>query len=283
MVNLKEWGRGKRILPPARKAEMERLIKLHSEQRRHKRKLAGVAPKHNCDLVIIDDVSIPEIKHVRFEANQNIFFANVLNTFVPAARKPVSPFYSGIGFGQALKKRGFKLIGQGMYSCVYHKEGSSRVIKVSTNMDNWVDYILWSSKKGYAGKFSPMIYSYKVIKGTQQSFYVAVMEKLETTLGKLKGNHDHTLTDKIFERAVKYENPKALILLDMLQPGMNTFAEDFRYTFANKDYDLDLHGGNFMLNKEGSVILTDPVTGTRKYSGTRLRHKDLTPEVQLAA
>lgn len=268
MINIDNWGRDKRILPPARKAQMERLIKLHSEQRRRKRKLAGVDPKP-----------------IKFKA---VHVSNLINAIVgsPVAvvsRKPLSPFYSGIGFGQALKKRGFKLIGQGMYSCVYHKEGSSRVIKVSTNMDNWVDYILWSSKKGYAGKFSPMIYSYKVIKGKQQSFYVAVMEKLDTDLRHLKGNHEHTLTDKIFERAVKYENPKALILLDMLQPGMNTFAEDFRSNFTGKEYDLDLHGGNFMLNKEGSVILTDPVTGTRKYSGTRLRHKDLTPEVQLAA
>lgn len=279
MVNLKEWGRGKRLLPPARKAQMERLIKLHSEQRRRKRKLAGVARSEEEFVwkpILGKAEKKPAVKQIKVHQDRIIF--EDIDLFVPHAREPVSPFYSGRGFGANLQKRGFKLIGQGLYSCVYHKEGSSRVIKVSTNMDNWVDYILWSSKKGYAGKFSPMIYSYKVIKGHQQSFYVAVMEKLETTLGRLKGSHDHTLTDKIFERAVKYENPKALILLDMLQPGMNTFAEDFRYTFANKDYNLDLHGGNFMLNKEGSVILTDPVTGTRKYSGTRLRHKDLTPE-----
>jgi len=112
----------------------------------------------------------------------------------------ISPFKCPFNFIHKLEKRGYKVLGRGAYSTVLGKEGSSRVIKVSRSLDDWIDYIQWGAANGYAGNFVPRVYSWKRHERTEKNEHaewcrtndwsVAVVERMADTCS----NHKHDMS-----------------------------------------------------------------------------------------
>lgn len=176
-------------------------------------------------------------------------------------------FTSAYAFGVRLQKKGFKKLGSGLYSVVYGHPSSDKVIKVSHREDNWIDYVKWGADKGYAGDIVPKVYSYKKIRASNSEyghFSVAVVERLEATLA----DHDHEIVKKnkdsysvicdLMWRGLQ-GNDIALITADYVKPGIAKFGEEMREEFGT-NCGYDLHKGNWMVRKNGGVVLTDPIT-----------------------
>jgi len=191
--------------------------------------------------------------------------AFVLIDTAAAAEKPQvepqqasSKWRDGEHFIAHLLKRGFEKIGAGCYSTVLAKPGSDRVVKVSRQIDNWLDYVVWAAKRGHAGKFAPVVHSYRVVQGKHDKFYVAVVERLKQTLSSVEFSHRETY--RAYEKLRRYMdggNENAGIDADLVLPGGLRFAMDFKRNFRGR---FDLHANNWMVRKDGSVVCTDPLT-----------------------
>lgn len=187
-------------------------------------------------------------------------------------------FKNADGFIKALMAKGYKEIGSGYYSSVLAHPNSDKVIKVSkrAHSDGWIDYVKWADSKGYAGTFAPLVHSYKFIKTRERGYWswddenkdqngfgIAVMERLDKTLHKV---HE-TRNAKFFGEAVKftlnYNNELSAKFVDQYVPGFNKFLIELRQEFKS----LDIHDGNFMVRKDGSLVVTDPVSASGKKKG----------------
>ena len=167
-------------------------------------------------------------------------------------------------YQKKLQKHGFEVIGSGAHSSVYARKGSDRVLKVNYVNDNWPDFAKWAIDKGYAGTFAPKIYSLK----QHKRFYVCSMERLDKTMQAAGRKHPLAPAVDVFNFAC-HANDNAKAILDLLVPGMDKFGEDLTAEFKT---DLDIHAGNFMLRKDGSLVAVDPVYG--RSSGKTYRIKN---------
>lgn len=189
----------------------------------------------------------------------------------------LTPFKSSKHFAHFLKKKGFETLGNGYYSSVYSHPKSDRVIKVmhKTEEDGWLSYVKWAAKEGYIGTHAPKVYSYKWVKtkgnDEQKGFGVAVMERLEKTVGMCRRREDTRFLREAFDYAME-GNSLATQLLEQRCPGMTRFGILLKEKFAGH---LDMHGGNYMVRKDGTLVVTDPVSSMKQEKTTeRLRSKD---------
>jgi len=148
-------------------------------------------------------------------------------------------------YGEFLLRHGFDHIGHGLFSNVYAKPGSTRVIKIGTGTDAWTHYALWGTAKRYAGTFSPKVYSLKF----HHDFYVAVMERLVCTL---RDSSEHSHQVRLYERMC--HTMQGYGDTHLLPPSALKFAQACRAAkFAN-----DLHESNFMIRANGHLVVIDP-------------------------
>lgn len=198
------------------------------------------------------------------------------------ATKKSSIFTSAREFRRALEKRGFKLLGEGHYSAVYGKDGYDRVIKVSRTLDNWIDYVAWASKNGYAGNFAPQVYSWKRYAGSSANRYpretwssdwsVAIVERMKETLhADSQLARDFKIIERLHDLPVK--NLLAEAILEEIVPGVGSFFKKLHTTFDAHD----IYGRNLMIRKDGTFCVTDPVCGSIKTEARRLKAGDFTP------
>ena len=189
------------------------------------------------------------------------------------------PFDDAFGFIKALERRGFKVLGAGMFSTVLHKEGSNRVIKVIRRPDGWINYVHWAAQIGEAGRFAPKVFSYKKIKGREKDFAVAIVEKLANTLDNTPAEHAATLVPALVWRAEK--NEMAAKFLETVAPGLLSFLLKMKEKWELPSVvGFDLHEGNLMIRTDGSFVVADPVSrGDDTFE--RLRAGDFSPAVAL--
>lgn len=181
------------------------------------------------------------------------------------------------GFIDALKKRGFEVLGSGAFSTVLAKPGKDRVIKVIRRPDGWVNYVKWAAENGEAGKFAPKVFSYKKIKGRNSNFSVAVMERLSYTLEKVPAEADLKILPDLLGRVDR--NPFAQKMVDMIAPGLGDFTIKMGKEWNIPTSHFDFHDGNLMVRENGEFVIVDPVSrGEDKYN--RLRAGDF-PAVAL--
>lgn len=198
-------------------------------------------------------------------------------------KEDASAFFSASNFGRTLIKKGYESIGSGMYSAVYAKPDSDKVIKVTQNDDGWINYAYWGASKGLAGAIVPKVYSYKKINiegKTQFPFHVSVVERFEKEFHKIPESDDKQVLWAMIrlKREVK-ENPMVDKVMDSFYPGLSKFQEELGKKYGY----LDLHMGNFMLRKDGSFAYTDPITSAKDNTNfKRLKEKDFT-SVAMAA
>lgn len=204
-----------------------------------------------------------------------------IHTFGPWCRKASCPetVYSTpkkgslLAYEYFLQKKGFQRLGSGAFSTVYGHPKSDRVIKLCHNPDAWVDYVYWGAKEGYAGKFVPKVYSFK----KHCDFYVAVMEKLEYTARHVDNKSEACVANNLISLGLGYNNETAKTLLDLLVPGMEAFSKALQQQFSGER--LDIHDGNIMFRKDGSMVVVDPVCHPFSNSWKRLRATQFAPAI----
>lgn len=184
------------------------------------------------------------------------------------------PFDNAEGFIKGLERRGFKKIGSGAFSTVLAKEGSKRVIKVIRRPDGWINYVHWAATNGFAGKFAPMVFSYKKIKGRKGEFAIASMERLKYTLNGVPQEHALKILPGLMGRVDHNEMAKKFV--DVLAPGLSDFLTRMSEKWKIPPWNFDFHDGNLMVRTDGSFVIVDPVSrGEEGFN--RLRAGDLSP------
>jgi len=184
------------------------------------------------------------------------------------------PFSCARSYGAWLLKKGWDRLGSGAHSIVYAKKDSDKVIKVTSNLDNWIDYIQWAAKAGYAGNLAPRVYSWKRHQIENGSFAVAVVERMSHGGYNEDLKHDGALLFGLTRYARK-GNVLAQVVMEEIQPGSVNFFKQL----SELKYDGDVGGNNIMYRKDGSLCLTDPCAGGIKTTVKRLRSGDLSPSL----
>lgn len=151
----------------------------------------------------------------------------------------------GTHFVDALLRRGYDILGKGAYSTVLARRDCNRVIKVNRVLDDWLDYVVWAARNGYAGKSAPKIYSYRRLKGSSHDFYVAVVERFESTASELYDAKPRlvNLSYKLGGYIKGYVSEVELSTLEC-PPEMVRFARDFGEAFHGAGFDI--HSGNWI-------------------------------------
>ncbi len=155
-------------------------------------------------------------------------------------------------FNNRLENRGYEMLGSGMYSKVWGKPGSSKVIKVGATSDSWLTYIVWAMSKGYVSNHAPRVDSFKV--NGQEGYFVAVMERLRR-LNTENCELMRELTPNTRE-----------ITGDVLE--WKTFSKDFTAQFGRYN---DLHEGNWLQRANGELVLTDPLSTQQQLTPDRYK------------
>lgn len=176
-------------------------------------------------------------------------------------------------FANALEAKGYERIGSGAFSTVFAlPKDDSKVIKIQHNpeKDGWINYIKWAHDADYTGKLAPKVYSYKFIKskkpirsrkGGEEGFGISLMERLDKTVREMPEEHESKVITPVFDIVIRNDKNKlAHKILNDVDPELEKFARNLRFRFGKN---LDLHGGNFMCRKDGSLVLIDPIAGVR--------------------
>ncbi len=160
-------------------------------------------------------------------------------------------------YKQYLMKRGFRKIGGGLYSDVLAKDGSDRCIKVAHG-DRWPDYIEWADKHGYLGTFAPKVYSFK----QHPLFYVAVMERLVCDFRDIEYYNGHKITSDVQVFFKEARAAMGFTNYDYISGRIDQTGPFLSFCTTLKDNKLadDCHEGNFMVRKDGQVVLIDPLS-----------------------
>lgn len=162
-----------------------------------------------------------------------------------------------------LCKKQFKILGQGFYTTVLGKPDSDRVIRVTRSNDNWIDYVQWAAKNGYAGNFAPRVYSWK----NHGTWSVSIAERMAGTVDH--DDEDYALLCSFYWRAIRGHVLSQLYMED-LAPGSTKFFKEMHDKFSASD----ICGRNIMVRKDGTFCLTDPVCGRIVTTSKRLRSAD---------
>lgn len=173
-----------------------------------------------------------------------------------------------------LTVRGYRKLGSGAYSTVFvHDSDPDYVIKVSRQMDDWPEYIRWATENGYAGTIAPKVSALKVYKGEHGQFYVAKVERLASVVAALDYEHPARKTQQAVrnliddgmygkgadEDSLEYAvyEAKRNWYSKRVSPEYVKFAEGLCETFGKH---FDLHQYNWMVDANGRLVLTDPLT-----------------------
>lgn len=140
------------------------------------------------------------------------------------------------------KRKHFPCIGSGCYGDVY-RLSKSKVFKVfdDSAYRRFVEFVL--NNKNY--KHFPRIYDHF----TYEDYEIVVMEKLA------KGNDFFVYQDVAESQG--YVDCDSGLWRGQFGKSFDKALEDLEYQ-TSEDVEWDLHGGNLMKRKNGTVVITDP-------------------------
>lgn len=258
------------FVAPLRKAERQ---KIEAD------KLEKIREKIRDDIVAKAPVvlNIPCIGRAFIQKQPREGFIFSVDRWGSTIEVPKNPFKSAMGYIGWLQKKGWKHLGSGAYSSVYGKDGQDRVIKISRTLDNWIDYVQWAVKNGYAGNLAPRVFSWKRFKGEQSpwgtnDWSVAVVERMDQTVRDNDYKSDRALVMQLTYPA-RRGNLMAQLYMEELMPGSVKFFKEL----ADNGFSGDVGGGNVMLRKDGTLCVTDPTCGDIRTTVKRLRTGELSP------
>lgn len=163
-----------------------------------------------------------------------------------------------------LGDNGFKMIGRGTFSDVYHKKGYKRAIKVtSANDEDWIWYAKYCNKNKNRNPY--MVKVYYVKEFPQQYTVVTVVEKLKDRVRKLDKDEikilsyfqniemDH-LEKRDLERDLEFEKKyKKHKLFEIL------FHINDKYFHWNWPTDINQEGNLMVRPSNNHLVLSDPI------------------------
>lgn len=160
---------------------------------------------------------------------------------------------------ERLGQKGFTVLGSGLYATVYaHPVNREIAIKVTKSIDQWPDYVAWATREGFAGNHAPKVHNLKVMDG----WYMAVMERLVDTINSVKYIHpmvNHPLREIDTYRLDETGDPE---------------LTEFVHAMGAAGFYGDMHGGNVMFRKDGTIVVTDP-SSSSSCSKPRIRRGQL--------
>jgi len=150
----------------------------------------------------------------------------------------------------------------GYYSTVYSNPKKSYVLKVNDRQDTaYAQYV--SLIKKYNNKHFPKISDLKFIEVNGGRYYIYLIEKLDDVRSEMKHlanvfseiidcpyssltffNTSHTQLDYL------KQNPELVTALRIIGK--------FKHNIKNPYISNDMHGGNIMQRKDGTIVITDP-------------------------
>jgi hypothetical protein len=163
----------------------------------------------------------------------------------------------------ALTDAGAKRLGSGWFGVVFtHPTNPDRVVKMGCDMsDGWPLYAAYA-----AASKSPAlqrIHSFRWVRDEagNRLYYRAEMERLEGTLADLTYNHpEHPLHERahalLTPASGAAESALWMAKLEDLAPEAAAVLADMKQTFPGESWDT--HGNNWMLRKDGALVLIDP-------------------------
>lgn len=158
-------------------------------------------------------------------------------------------------FERDLQAHGFTVLGTGHFSCaVEHPDLPGLAIKIGLKKeDSGAAYAAWARSKQGVYKSVPRILH--IQRGAQA--YVVIMPKYSDF-----GYDATTEQDNQFLQAMRVlEQGDEVAVPAMLNKDLVLCAMDIR-KFFDGIAEFDLHRGNVMLDDEGNIIITDPVSFT---------------------
>lgn len=172
-------------------------------------------------------------------------------------------------YKEKLRKRGYDELGEGFYSAVFGKPGSSKVIKVChrANHDAYPLFAEWAHKN--PSPFLPVVHSFKRF----ETFYVVVLDRLEKTVRETDDDLGYKHATAHFEKYMKGRIPKSPISEAMIGaafgffPGLRELLDAMRKEFDGQA-NFDMHEENWMVSSTGQLVITDPVSHASNYKGS---------------
>lgn len=192
----------------------------------------------------------------------------------------------------ALVKKGYKQLGSGHYSTVLgHPKSPDKVIKVTRQQDNWIDYVKWAAENGYAGTFGPKVYSWKKFPA---GWSWAVVERMSHCVGEsyydddycgcsdssccpreTRGKSDDYEIIFTLLNSASRGNLMAQVYVDDLCPGAFEYVSKLKKAMRAGD----IRAANTMVRKDGTLCFTDPCAGSSTIKTTRFKERDFVPSV----
>ena len=128
----------------------------------------------------------------------------------------------------------------GSYSTVYIPRDArkTRVVKFNDNFDNGYHYLLWCMEQPAAWK--PRVY---MVQRADEG-YIAIMERCTEVWGQLRGLSPLEMLNKLPGNATE----------ELLAWGKKRISK--WHSHIRK---YDIHQGNIMLTRRGTLVLTDPL------------------------
>lgn len=168
-------------------------------------------------------------------------------------------------FMSKLQKRGFKRLGSGAYSTVWGKPGSDKVIKVCrrAESDGYPMFAAWAHAN--PSPYLPRIHSFK----RHADWYVVVLDRMEQTVSATSREEGlREATGMLWEYTrTGGGNRKAGVLRQAIMnavftslPGIKEMLEALHDEFEGLAH-FDMHDENWMLSKDGQLVLIDPLSG----------------------
>ena len=161
-----------------------------------------------------------------------------------------------------LRARGCHLLGHGLYSNVFSVPNKPDIVIKVGEMDIWPDYVKWSIENGHAGKFAPKVYSLKFHDG----YYVAIVERLVCTIQELKFTPNGERQQRPVEQVSVFNT------MHFADDCYATDLVDYIRLLRKADLTGDLHDGNVMVRRDGSMVITDPAAGSFSSARFRVKH-----------
>lgn len=162
-----------------------------------------------------------------------------------------------------LRRHGSAKLGHGCYAEAWGSKKSDRVLKICCHADPWPEYVVWANSIGYGGTLAPKLHSIKVFKEDGAYSYVASVERLEAELGKsnivLGNKMKKELSDKTTHIKYRVCGLEVCGVEDIKDPVWRKFMEQFVQRFPYDKYCYDFHDGNWMIRKNGELVLNDPL------------------------
>lgn len=144
---------------------------------------------------------------------------------------------------------GFRRLGGGLYGECFAKPGADWCIKTGYRQQNgrydgYLAYVQFAILNGWIGNAAPYIYSIKTI-GTS---YVVVMERLALCWGDAIGAANNLAASQ--RKTAEWETRVSLV-------------SDKIETLRSEGHDVrrDTHPWNWMLRRNGDLVMTDPIAG----------------------